>query len=82
MGYCIDRIYFGGEALCIHNATTGRESTMPHVTPRAGLRKEVVVVGAGPGGWKRHGLPASAVIESSFLKPPTIRVVKSNSPPH
>jgi N-methyl-L-proline demethylase len=24
MGYCIDRIYFGGEALCIHNPATGR----------------------------------------------------------
>jgi hypothetical protein len=23
--YCLDRIYEGGEALCIHNASTGRE---------------------------------------------------------
>ncbi len=51
MGYCIDRIYLGGEALCIHNAATGREATMPHVVERsAGRRKTVVVVGAGPGG--------------------------------
>jgi N-methyl-L-proline demethylase len=51
MGYCIDRIYFGGEALCIHNAATGREATMPHVTPKAsGRSKKIVVVGAGPGG--------------------------------
>ncbi len=29
--YCLDRIYEGGEALCIHNAATGREATIPHV---------------------------------------------------
>ena len=29
--YCLDRIYEGDEALCIHNAATGREATMPHV---------------------------------------------------
>jgi len=51
MGYCIDRIYFGGEALCIHNAATGREAQMPHdVPPSSGPRRSVVVVGAGPGG--------------------------------
>ena len=51
MGYCIDRIYFGGEALCIHNAATGREATMPHVIALAtGPLKQVVVVGAGPAG--------------------------------
>ena len=27
--YCLDRIYEGGEALCIHNAATGREATHP-----------------------------------------------------
>lgn len=51
MGYCIDRIYFGGGALCIHNAATGREATMPHVVARGpGPRRKVVVVGAGPAG--------------------------------
>ncbi|MEX0760539.1 MAG: FAD-dependent oxidoreductase, partial [Tistlia sp.] len=49
--YCIDRIYENGEALCIHNAATGRELTMPHVVPRAAApAKKVVVVGAGPAG--------------------------------
>lgn len=49
--YCLDRIYEGGEALCIHNAATGREATMPHVIPRAsGPAKKIVVVGAGPAG--------------------------------
>jgi 2,4-dienoyl-CoA reductase-like NADH-dependent reductase (Old Yellow Enzyme family) len=51
MGYCIDRIYFGGEALCAHNAATGREATMPHVVPTSsGPKRRVVVVGAGPAG--------------------------------
>lgn len=50
-GYCIDRIYVGGEALCIHNPATGREITMPHVIPSTeGPRRRVVVVGAGPAG--------------------------------
>ena len=51
MGYCIDRIYFGGEALCAHNPATGREATMPHVIAASpGKKCKVVVVGAGPGG--------------------------------
>src|ERR1700722_11896620 len=33
--YCLDRIYQGGAAHCIHNAATGRELTMPHEIPRA-----------------------------------------------
>jgi 2,4-dienoyl-CoA reductase-like NADH-dependent reductase (Old Yellow Enzyme family) len=42
--YCLDRIYQGGEAYCIHNPATGRELTMPHdIAPAAVRRKEVVV---------------------------------------
>ena len=48
--YCLDRIYQSGEALCIHNAATGREMTMPHIIPHAGERRKVVIVGGGPGG--------------------------------
>lgn len=48
--YCLDRIYQGGEALCIHNAATGRELSMPHDIERAPRKKRVVVVGAGPAG--------------------------------
>ena len=51
MGYCIDRIYGAGEALCIHNPATGREAVLPHVIVRStGPQKTIVVVGAGPGG--------------------------------
>ena len=50
MGYCIDSIY-SGQAVCIHNAATGREATMPHVVERShGPKRKVVVVGAGPAG--------------------------------
>lgn len=49
--YCLDRIYEGHEALCIHNPATGREATMPHVIrPTAGEKQRVAVVGAGPAG--------------------------------
>jgi 2,4-dienoyl-CoA reductase-like NADH-dependent reductase (Old Yellow Enzyme family)/thioredoxin reductase len=48
--YCLDRIYAAGEALCIHNAATGRELTMPHEIAPAMERKKVVIVGAGPAG--------------------------------
>lgn len=48
--YCLDRIYQGGAAYCIHNAATGRELTMPHTVPKSDVRKKVVVVGAGPAG--------------------------------
>lgn len=48
--YCLDRIYEGGEALCIHNAATGREGDMPHVIFKADVIRRAVVVGAGPAG--------------------------------
>ena len=49
--YCLDRIYEGNEALCVHNAATGREASMPHDIMRAGgSPRRVVVVGAGPAG--------------------------------
>ena len=48
--YCLDRIYEAGDALCIHNAATGRELTMPHTIPPAKKKRKVVIVGAGPAG--------------------------------
>ncbi len=48
--YCLDRIYQAGDALCMHNAATGRELTMPHDIPPADKKKKVVIIGAGPGG--------------------------------
>jgi len=48
--YCLDRIYQGGSAYCIHNAATGRELTMPHEIRRADIRRRIAIVGAGPAG--------------------------------
>ncbi|MCF3642275.1 NADH:flavin oxidoreductase [Rhizobium sp. TRM95111] len=49
--YCLDRIYEGGGALCIHNAATGREATMPHIISKTTAPVcKAVVVGAGPAG--------------------------------
>jgi NADPH-dependent 2,4-dienoyl-CoA reductase/sulfur reductase-like enzyme len=48
--FCLDRIYQGGEALCIHNPATGRELTMPHAIAPAAVQRKVLVVGAGPAG--------------------------------
>lgn len=48
--YCLDRIYQGGLAHCLHNAATGREETMPQEIAKADTAKTIVVVGAGPAG--------------------------------
>lgn len=48
--YCLDRIYEAGDALCIHNAATGRELSMPHTIQPAKEKRRIVVVGAGPAG--------------------------------
>ena len=49
--YCLDRIYEGGEALCVHNAATGREASIPQrIVRSADAGKRVVVVGAGAAG--------------------------------
>ncbi len=49
-GYCIDRIYDGSDAFCIHNASTGREAVLPHEIKPAAKQRKAVVVGAGPAG--------------------------------
>ncbi|MGX1101034.1 oxidoreductase [Amorphus sp. MBR-141] len=48
--YCLDRIYQGGMALCLHNPSTGRELEQPHQIDRAGTPRRIVVVGTGPAG--------------------------------
>jgi len=48
--YCLDRIYQGAMALCIHNPSTGREESLPHDISKASKTKKIVVVGAGPAG--------------------------------
>ena len=48
--FCLDRIYAGGEAYCIHNPSTGRELTLPHAIASATTKRKVLVIGAGPAG--------------------------------
>ncbi|SVA43431.1 uncharacterized protein METZ01_LOCUS96285, partial [marine metagenome] len=51
MGYCLDRLYENGDALCAHNPATGREKTMPHLVPKtSGNTRKIAIIGAGPSG--------------------------------
>jgi NADPH-dependent 2,4-dienoyl-CoA reductase/sulfur reductase-like enzyme len=56
--YCLDRIYQGGGARCVHNPSTGRELAQPHAIARAERGKRVVVIGAGPGGMEAARIAA------------------------
>ena len=48
--FCLDGIYENGEALCVHNAATGREAIMPHKVLPAEKHRKIIVIGAGPAG--------------------------------
>ena len=48
--YCIDRVYSGKDAVCLHNAATGRETWLPQQIEAAESRLKVVVAGGGPAG--------------------------------
>ncbi|MEP3113736.1 NADH:flavin oxidoreductase [Nisaea sp.] len=48
--YCLDRIYQGGMALCLHNPSTGRELEQPHEILEADKARRIVIIGAGPAG--------------------------------
>ncbi len=51
LGYCVDRVNQGKDAVCGHNAATGREAQFNHVFHRdISADKKAVVVGGGPAG--------------------------------
>jgi len=51
IGYCLDRLYENGDALCAQNPATGREKTIPHKISTISCKpKKIVVIGAGPAG--------------------------------
>lgn len=82
--YCLDRIYQGGAAYCIHNAATGRETTMPHEIAKADRKKKVVVVGAGPGGLEAARVAAErghevAVFEAASEAGGQVRLTATSS---
>ena len=47
--YCVDHL-FVGEALCVQNPATGRESALPQEVPAGTGGKKVVIAGGGPAG--------------------------------
>jgi 2,4-dienoyl-CoA reductase-like NADH-dependent reductase (Old Yellow Enzyme family) len=57
--YCLDRIYQGGMAFCLHNAATGREETMPHDIVPAATPRRITIVGAGPAGMEAARVAAA-----------------------
>jgi 2,4-dienoyl-CoA reductase-like NADH-dependent reductase (Old Yellow Enzyme family) len=66
--YCLDRIYEGGGALCIHNAATGREGVIPHEIARAETSRRAVIVGAGPAGLEAARVAAERGHEVHLLE--------------
>lgn len=82
--YCLDRIYEGGEALCVHNAATGREADIPHIIVKTeGPKRKVVVVGAGAGGLEAARVAAErghqvTILEASSQAGGQVRLATQN----
>ncbi len=58
--YCINRLYLGQDALCVHNPATGREATIPQLVPPAEIAgRRVVVVGGGVAGMEAARVSAA-----------------------
>lgn len=66
--YCIDREYNGLEVLCLHNAATGRESTMPHSIEKGDIKRRIVVVGGGPAGMEAARVSAERGHDVTLLE--------------
>ena len=49
-GLCVDRVDMGGDMICVHNISAGRESKYPDHYKTTASPQRVVVVGGGPGG--------------------------------
>ncbi|SHK90398.1 hypothetical protein SAMN05444414_102198 [Roseovarius marisflavi] len=60
LGYCVDRVNQGKDAVCGHNAATGREAVLRHTPAKAENAKTVVVVGGGAAGLEAARVSAHA----------------------
>ena len=80
---CINRIYLGLDALCIHNPATGREETMPHVIARGRPGRGGGSSSSAPArpGWRRRASPPSAATRSCCSRPPPSPAGRSCSRP-
>ncbi len=51
LGYCVDRVNQGKDAVCGYNAASGRENNLTHIIQSdLSSKKKAVVVGGGPAG--------------------------------
>ena len=60
LGYCVDRVNQGKDAVCGQNAVTGREGFLSHRPLLARKARRIVIVGGGPGGLEAARLAAAA----------------------
>ncbi len=49
-GLCVDRVDRGGDMICVHNVSAGREQTFPDRFSQVAHPRKVVIVGGGPAG--------------------------------
>ena len=49
-GLCVDRVDMGGDMICVHNVSAGRERSFPDQYEPSSEPKKVVVIGGGPAG--------------------------------
>ena len=47
---CMDRVDLGGDMVCLHNVSVGREIRFPEIVERTDVPGRIVVVGGGPAG--------------------------------
>ncbi len=60
LGYCVDRVNQGKDALCGHNAVTGREAVLKHVPEKTTRPRQIVVIGGGAAGLEAARVAALA----------------------